>query len=390
VSSAAAQLVSLSPPPSSAKVLALSDDLDAASLKTAIARSLAYLEKVPPDRLLSFDGYCYSAAWLKESLLTFATASRIAQSEAHFRRLLMENFHVYAVGDDEPGQDVLVTGYYEPVLAGSLTKQPPFLYPLYRVPPDLVRVKERAESGGQTTRIGRYDNGNLVPYFNRAEIEAGILEGQELVFLADPIAAFILHVQGSGRILLDDGRELRIHYAAANGRPYRSIGRLLVEEGKMRLEEVDLPALRAYLEAAAADERARVLNYNESYVFFQWEREGPLGSTGVVLTPGRSIATDPLYVPPGALGLLYCSKPQFAADGTIGGWQPFTRFVLSQDRGGAIKGPRRVDLFCGSGSQAEAVAGRLKHPGRFFLLVKKEWPGMRPVVSNSGQSACGP
>ena len=218
-------------------------------------------------------------------------------------------------------------------------------------------------------------NGVLVPYFSRTEIEeGGVLAGQELVYLADPVDAFILHVQGSGRIQFADGSLRRVQFAAKNGHEYRSIGRLLVEKGIMRKEETTLPKIVRYLKEHPEEEKA-ILQYNDSYVFFRWGDDfaiGPLGSLGEPLTPGRSVALDQNCFPPGSLAFLTARKPIVNAAGEIIGWEPLHRFVLNQDSGAAITGCGRVDLFLGPGRYAEAAAGNMKYPGVLYFLVKKK------------------
>jgi len=231
-------------------------------------------------------------------------------------------------------------------------------------------------------------NGELVPYYSREEIDQKrVLEGRglEIAWLKDPVDLFFLHVQGSGQILLTDGSALRVGYAASNGRPYRSIGRLLLDEGKIPEGEMSLSALVEYLHRHP-EEQTRILNHNESYIFFRVVADGPLGSLDQVLTPGRSVATDPRLYPPGALAYLVSRKPvPGAADGEIA-WEPMERFVLNQDSGGAIRGPGRVDLFWGSGANAGRLAGKIRQPVRLFFLLKKGSTRVsRPAAGSGGE-----
>jgi membrane-bound lytic murein transglycosylase A len=196
-----------------------------------------------------------------------------------------------------------------------------------------------------------------------------------LVWLKDPVKAFFLHVQGSGAIHLPDGRLLRVGYAGKNGRPYRSIGQYLIEKGEIAPEAMSLQAIEAYLEEHP-ERIEEVLWHNESYIFFRKIDKGPVGSISVVLTAGRSIATDPAFYPRGGLAFLKTQQPVLDDSGEVTGWKPLNRWVLNQDTGGAIKGYGRVDLFAGSGKEAEWVAGRLKHSGMLYFLVKKEFGKM--------------
>ena len=211
----------------------------------------------------------------------------------------------------------------------------------------------------------------LVPYADRQAIEqADALAGKApiLAWVKDPVALFFLHVQGSGRIALDEGGTLRLHYRATNGRPYRSIGRLLIDRGAVAREDMSMQAIRAYL-AAHPDRRAEVTAHNPSYVFFETVTGGPFGSLGVALTPGRSVATDPDHFPRGALAFVASRKPLTADGRRISEWTPFGRFVLNQDTGGAIRGPGRADLFWGDGPYAELAAGHMQHTGRLYFFV---------------------
>jgi membrane-bound lytic murein transglycosylase A len=179
-----------------------------------------------------------------------------------------------------------------------------------------------------------------------------------------------MEIEGSGTLRLPSGAELRVGYGATNGRPYRSIARLLIEEGRITRKAMTMRVLRAWL-AAHPEERTRVLQHNESYVFFQRRSGAPLGSLGVPLTPGRSIATDPRVFPRGALAFIRTARPVEMGKG-VNGWKPVDRFVLSQDTGGAIRGPGRVDVFWGRGPDADLAASDMKEPGELYFLVPKE------------------
>jgi membrane-bound lytic murein transglycosylase A len=269
---------------------------------------------------------------------------------------------------------MLVTGYYEPVIDAAAHSSAEYPVPVFTVPPDLVEASLGAFSPRwQGERIvGRLEGRRLVPYWTRGEIDDGRLGGRglELAWARDPIDVFFLEIQGSGTLRFPDGREVRIGYAASNGRPYRSIGRLLVEEGKLAREAVSLPSLRQWL-VEHPEERERVLRYNESYVFFRRLDGPPLGSLGVPVTPGRSIATDARLFPPAALGFLRTKHPVRGRDGRIA-WEPLHRFVVNQDTGGALRGAGRVDLFWGRGPDAELAAGLMREPGALYFLVPRD------------------
>ena len=243
----------------------------------------------------------------------------------------------------------LFTGYYEPEIDGTRRGDRRFAVPLYRLPPELVQSPR--PSG----------------YWTRAEIDAGVLVGRdlELAWLADPIDAFFLQVQGSGRIRLREGGTMRVGYAGQNGQPYVSIGAELIKDGALAREDVTMQSIRAWL-AANPLLAAAMMQRNPSYVFFRELVEldpldGPLGAEGAPLTPGRSLAVDRRFMP---LGL----PVWLAAPGVLGS------MVLTQDTGGAIRGPVRGDVFWGTGAAAGEIAGRMKDRGRYWLLLPRSVP----------------
>jgi len=362
---------------SPAEIPDFGDDLDTASLKAAIAGSLTYLGRIPEGKMFPLGERQIPASLLKESLLCFL---RLLDGGHLDRTSIARAFDVYRAGNDENKGGPLVTGYYEPILDGRLAPEEEFCYPLYGVPRDLVTVDLASFdpdrfSGERLT--GRLSGNKVIPYYTRAEIDGqGKLKdsGYPMAWLRDPVDVFFLHVQGSGIVRLVDGKSLRVGYAAANGRPYRSVGKVLLEKGVLSSEEMSLQSIRSWLRDHP-EMRDEVLWRNESYVFFRWNEEGPLGSLNVPLTSGRSVAMDARFHPRGALAFLETKKPRLDLNGDVLGWEPLRRWVLNQDAGGAIKGVGRVDLFCGSGESAEWTAGRLKHPGAIYFLVKREGTG---------------
>ncbi len=350
----------------------LQDDLGYDSLAPAIERSVHYLRQLPAEKTYSLCGEEYSVSWLIESLLAFKRIIEEKPSAQVLTAILKKEFTLCQAKGRPSDHQMFITGYFEPLFRASLTKSTTYHYPLYRKPPDLVSLPDG--KGGEK-KTGRLENGSLVPYPSRAEIEKGqLLGGQELVYLADPVDAFVLHVQGSGQIQLADGSLRRVQFAAKNGRAYRSIGRLLVEKGVMRKEEATMPKIVGYLKEHPEEQEA-ILHYNESFVFFRWGDEGavgPMGCLGEPLTPGRSVAMDQDCFPPGGVAFLATRKPIVNAVGEIIGWEPLGRFVVNQDSGSAITGGGRLDLFWGGGGYAEAAAGNMKHPGSLYFLVKKK------------------
>ena len=358
------------------KVPRLADDLDGELLETALGRSLEYYERIAGNNMYGIGDGHITGKELKESLLAFRKILSGSDSDEVKRKKILNTFDLYrATGLDNQGR-VLFTGYFESVLKGSLERTDEYRYPIYKTPDDIVvaNLGKFSEKYKNEKIIGRLKSGELVPYFNRADIEeAGVLKGRnlELIWVNDPVDLFFMHIQGSGEIKLTDGRFVQVSYAQKNGRPYRSIGRYLLDKGKLTTGEISHQSLKKYLREHP-EELSDIFNYNESYVFFRIVENGPIGALGLTLTSGRSIATDLDLFPRGALAFIRLRKPVFEKDGNIKSWETFSRFVLNQDTGGVIKGPGRVDLFCGTGSGAEMLAGSLKEIGELYFLVKKK------------------
>ncbi|HEX6396947.1 MAG TPA: MltA domain-containing protein [Steroidobacteraceae bacterium] len=268
----------------------------------------------------------------------------------------------------------LVTGYYEPLIHGARERSGAFATPLYRPPEDLLIVDLASvipELKGKRVR-GRLEGNRVVPYYSRAATrEAPGLAGHEIVWIDNALDAFMLEVQGSGRVQLATGETIRLQYADQNGHPYRSIGRYLADKGVMTIDQVNMPAIRAWLGANPARVN-EVLDSNPSVVFFneaplEDPSVGPKGAQGMPLTAGRSIAIDPKFLPLGA--------PMFLSTTLPGMDLPLQRLVVAQDTGGAIRGPVRADLFFGFGSDAGAQAGMMKNDLEMWLL----WPRGAPL-----------
>jgi membrane-bound lytic murein transglycosylase A len=355
------------------------DDLEFDGLEYSILKSLDYLQKVPADRIYQFGPDRFDAAHLMQSLQQFLDFIRTHPSGRELEKFIRSNYLVYqAVGRDQEGE-VFFTGYYEPHLSGRLQRDDEFQVPIYGLPTDLIKIDLSAfdeKYDGQSI-VGRYTGETVVPYHDRHAIdEENVLadKAEPLAWIKDPVDAFFLQVQGSGKIFLDTGEVLNVHYNGTNGRPYRSIGKLLIESQKIPQEEMSMQTIRAYLHEHP-EEMAPVLDYNPSYVFFKLEPEGPLGYLNVLLTPGRSLALDRRLFPPAALAFIQTKKPVVDSTGRIDSWEDCSRFVLNQDTGGAIQGPGRADLFWGSGPYAEIAAGHLANTGKlYFLILKPDKP----------------
>lgn len=334
------------------------------------------------DHLAAFRAYCASAGAVLETSAQPGEAADAADAVAkaaleqadqittreQARAFFEARFVPYQVVHGGPGKAAhgLLTGYYEPLIDGSLTPTNRFTVPVYRRPPDLINVvaeSARAATGEGFTHLRQTPTGTE-PYATREDIERGGLAGHglELCYLADPVETFFLHIQGSGAIRLADGRLQRITYDGKNGHPYTSIGRTLIDDGTFTAEGLTLQVLGDWLRADP-DRSRRVMWRNKSFVFFKaLDGEGPIGVMGTRLYPGRSMAVDPAFH---ALGMpVYVAAPDMTHVAPGG----FNRLMVAHDVGSAIKGPARGDLYFGTGPDALVYAGITKHQGTFFVL----------------------
>ncbi|MDE1167913.1 MAG: murein transglycosylase A [Pseudomonas sp.] len=321
------------------------------------------------DDLLAGYGAWYSACKRLANDATWgptcAQAPALPATPAQVRDFLKNTLQVYGLRSADKGDKGLITGYYEPVYPGSLTQDAEHPVPVLGVPDDLIIVALDSvypELKGKRLR-GRLDGHVLRPYDDSAAIQTKGVNAPVLAWLRDPMDLQFLQIQGSGRIQLDSGRQMRIGYADQNGYPYKPVGRWLVEQGLLKKEEVSMGRIRDW--ATANPQRVpELLASNPSYVFFSTRpdsNEGPRGSLNVPLTTGYSVAIDRKVIPLGSLLWLSTTRP----DGT-----PINRPVAAQDTGGAIAGEVRADLFWGTGDAAGELAGNMKQSGQIWLL----WP----------------
>lgn len=361
----------LSPSASAAADHWLIDDHSRQSLLTAGQRHLAYLAKQDPNNQQRLGEKVWRNAELTESLQLFLKLITEITGPEELATAIHDHFDLLPATKPRAAHqagEIFLTGYYEPIFPGSLTATAYYTVPIYRRPDSLVEHQLDGK-----TQMGRYAaDGRFVPYWTRDEIAgSSLLRGFELAYLHDPVDAFFLHIQGSGQIQFADGTTRAIGYAATNGLPYTSIGKVLVDRHQLIRSEVNAPAIRQYL-ADHPGEVEDILNHNKRFVFFKWQDDsGPRGSLNLLLTPGRSIAIDQDALPVGMPAYLLSRRPIIGSDGKVLSWQPMGRFVLPQDSGAAITGAGRVDLFCGQGREAEALAGYLQEKGQLYFLIKK-------------------
>jgi len=289
------------------------------------------------------------------------------RDEAAARRFVEGSFSAWSVVSADGAAEGLITGYYEPVLAGSRARSDRFRHPVYGVPPDLVAVDlESVNPDLKGMRLrGRLEGNRLLPYWSRSEIEGKKpFRAPVLAWVEDEVELFFLQIQGSGQIELAGGERLRLGYADQNGHPYRSMGRYLIDRRELTLENASMQGIKAWATANPGKLR-EALDSNPSYVFFRetpGAAGGPVGTLGAPLSGGYSIAVDARSVPLGAPVFLDTTMPLSS--------QPLQRLVAAQDTGGAIRGAVRADMFWGTGNEAGALAGRMRQQGRMWIL----WP----------------
>jgi membrane-bound lytic murein transglycosylase A len=322
---------------------------------TAFRKSCAVFEKKDPDTAFVLE----EAGRVEDWLEVCSKAKDIDEQNNEEARRFFETFFVpHRVESEEKG---LFTGYYEASLRGSWTQGGPYQTPLWSRPDDMLRIDLgafRKEWSGQKI-TGKIEKTSFVPYDNRSKIARGSLNGRAkpLLWVDDPISAFFLEIQGSGQIQMDDGQIIRVGYAAQNGHGYTAIGRVLLDRGEIE-RPVTMQKIRAWLQSRP-DKAQEIMDTNPSFVFFQRsDKDGAVGAQGVTLTPMRSMAIDPAFVP---LGIPLWLQ----AEG-------IERLVIAQDTGGAIKGPVRGDLFTGAGEQAENLAGHMQSGGTYVLLLPRK------------------
>lgn len=357
----------------------------AAEALPALRASCGRLLRLPPTRPLGPDGVAGTAGDWRP----FCSAvGRIAAGDHRaLQTLVEERLQPWsaAQGEGPESRQGLFTGYYEPTLQGSRRRQGTYTVPLYRRPNNMLSIdlgSFREEFAGRKL-TGRLEGRRVVPFHDRQEIDGGALGGRglELVWVDDAVAAFFLHIQGSGRVELAEGGVMRVGYAGQNGHPYYAIGRELVALGELTVDEVSLQSIRAWLHDHPQEAR-RVLHTNPSYIFFrELQGPGPLGSEGVALTPGRSLAVDRSFHSMGVPMWLDSTYPRTepstaqpkpeATQSPAPSGPPLQRLMVAQDTGGAIRGPVRGDVFWGPGANAEEIAGRMRQPGRLWVLLPR-------------------
>lgn len=330
-------------------------------LKDSAAKSLNYLSKPSSERFFPYGDITHERA--VESIKAFAGLLNSGLRGSQLNEAIRQKFDVYiSVGCDDRGT-VLFTGYYTPIFDGSPVITDRFRYPLYKQPPDLVKGP-RGEILGK-----RGPQGQIEPYPSRKAIEtSGLLNGQELVWLGDAFEVYIAHVQGSAKIRFPDGKLFGVGYAASNGHDYKSLAKMMVEQGKISAEQMSLSAMIDYFRKHP-EEVDICTQLNPRFVFFREEKGDPRGSLNEEVTSFRTIATDKSIFPPAGLTFISTRLP-LEKDGVISD-RVYTGFAFDQDTGGAIRAAGRCDVYMGIGDKAGRLAGRTYQEGRLYYLFVK-------------------
>lgn len=354
----------------------IKDSGDLTTLAHAVNASRKFLSKLPSQKKLSFGDAQISASVIKASVDAFYHLMKIHSSSPElFTKEIKHIFDIYQAYENDNTykntsllpQTVLVTGYFQPIIKASKSADGVFSYPLYPRPEDLIQARLSTLGPGlpDITVWGRVYNGRMVPYYSRHEIDYGnsSMPQAPMAWLSSPIDGLMLHIQGSGILQFPDKTKKFIHYTASNGRAYGSIGKWLIKKGYIKSEDTDWPSIRRWCEKNP-EKFAEAARANPRYIFFQWEKEGPIGSMGAMLQPKRSVALDQSIYPTGSLCFLKFQLHEKEK-------KNFSGFVLNQDKGSAIQGNHRIDLYCGEGKEAGRLAGSLKNQGELYVLLLK-------------------
>ncbi len=348
---------------------------DRALVLSGIFKSIQILDgKGEQDTFQLADAYVSRKALLA-SLKRLQDLFADSSSQEGLLQSLRDEFIPYEIQDNSGDTgSMLVTGYFQPRLKASTNETGQFAYPVYGWPPDLIKVHlTRFDPALPAKTIwGRVVGRQLVPYYSRKDIEEKhpFPKGLALCWLSSPVDLLELQIQGSAIIDLDKGPTRFIHYAASNGLEYKSIGKILIKKGILQPGQLDWPSIRQWAQTHKKQFRELVYE-NPRYIFFQWEEKGPIGCYGKVLVPGTSVALDDTVFPPAMPALLVMKWPDIKKGPKWFRKAQGPLLVFHHDKGSAIKGPFRLDLYCGSGNEAGLLAGRLKNRARLLILLHR-------------------
>ncbi|MCX5786432.1 MAG: MltA domain-containing protein [Elusimicrobia bacterium] len=345
------------------------DDLDRAGLLEALNTDLDYWNSKPGDFKIQIGKDSYSAVQMRLTIKKLADIFSSGVSGEELRKAIKDQFRIYRAAADDGSNKIIITGYYEAEIAVSRTRSDKEKYAVYLKPADLIKT---TPDMGVDFDYGRLDeNGKVVKHYSRQEIHEGRLDGKnlEIVWSAHPSQIMLAQIQGSAVLRFSDGDFLRAGFDGANGWPYRSVQKILIDCGET--PSMSFKAFINYLSSQPVDREERLVDLDPRFIFFRVKPKDslPYGAIGRALTAGRSVAIDPQYIPLGLFGLLSSKKPVAAPDGGVSSFKDFTRFIATHDTGSAIRGPGRLDLFWGTGGTAETEASSMKAPGELYLFI---------------------
>ncbi len=344
------------------------DDLEKSGIIEILKTDLDYWNSRPDNAQIQVGPDFYNAPRLRSTIRSLLEIFSSDWPPEELRRALKDRFKVYRASADDGTGKTVITGYYEAEIPVTRTPDAAHKYPVHLRPADLIRT---TPGMGADFDYGRYDEtGKLTPHYATAEVHTGKLDGQglEMAWSAHPAQIMLLQIQGSGVLRFPDGDYMRAGFDGANGWPYRSVQKILMDCGET--PSMSFKNFIKYLSAQGPREE-RLADLNPRYIYFQQRAKDslPYGAIGKALTPGRSIAIDPKYIPYGLFGLLKSKRP--VARGDTLAFADFARFVSTHDTGSAIRGPGRVDLFWGTGDTAETEASSMKAPGELYFFIEK-------------------
>ncbi|MEA3306325.1 MAG: MltA domain-containing protein [Elusimicrobiota bacterium] len=347
------------------------DDMDAASLISALKANLAYWTAKQDFSEIMVGEDIYTAVQMRATTKKLLEIFSANLKSAEINDILKKDFKLYRSIADDGSNNVIITGYYEAQIPVSATPTEKFKYPIHLKPKDLIKTSADMNMDFDYGRID--ENENFVKHYSREEIRNGKLNGQnlEIVWSAHPAEIMLLQIQGSGILSFGESGFIKAGFNGANGWPFKSVQKILMECGE--IPAMNFSNFISYLSAQPTERELRLVNLNPRYIFFRINPSNtqPYGAMGKALTPGRSIAVDPKPIPYGLTAILKSKKPVAGENGNISEFKNFTRLVTTQDTGSAIRGPGRVDLFWGAGYKAKTEASSMKAKGELYLLVLK-------------------
>ncbi len=352
------------------------DDLDQASLKKVILNQLKTMEFIDPSKTQRLGDLMVTNGWLKETLVSFLNLTNENLPPNEFSQRLREEFIIHRVGKGKR-KKILFTGYYAPMMKASRIKTDKYRYPIYKLPEPSSEPQLIGRSKKYSIRKSSAPKTQAWRKYTRKQIDGdGILIDRklEIAWLSDDVDRFFLHIQGSGQLQFVDGTSMGAHFSGTNDYEFGGLGKRMIKDGVIDLSQGSMQGIKKYFKKHPEDIQ-KYFFYNKRYVFFKLSNKGnPRGSGGGELIGGRSIATDKKIYPAGGLAFVKLRKPILNKENEIIKWENFSRFMVDQDTGNAIRGKGRADFYFGMGDIAGAKAGHFHERGDVFYIVKKIKP----------------